>query len=60
MAFNKFWILLVLVLLYFLFFQNCFMCALVNLSHDKKKLLLLTENDNEANSEKKLVFIVFK
>ena len=35
------------------------MCALVNLSHDKKKLLLLTENDNEANSEKKLVFYCF-
>ena len=40
MTFNKFWVLLVLVLLHFLFFQNCICAQLVNLSHDKKKKML--------------------
>ena len=38
MTFNKFWVLLVLVFLYFFCFFKIVLCAqLVNLSHDKKK-----------------------
>ena len=39
MTFNKFWVFLVFVLLYFLFLKNIVLCAeLANLSHDLKKM----------------------
>ena len=49
MAFNKFWVLLVLVLLYFSFFNIALCVQLANLSHNNDD-----NNNNNNNNNKNL------
>ena len=58
MTFNKFWVLLAFVLLYFLFFENCIMCAVCKFIAWWKTIL--TPCQNILRTKKKYLSIFFR